>query len=307
METKFKPDGLFTLLEARVEHFKTLGKVKTARNYSCALRHLILFLGGRDVSLSDVSAALVRDFQDYLQQAGLRRNTLSLYLRVVRAAYNHGVDSGLVAVDRRPVRKVFTGLDGTPKRAVRGDVVRRLINADFGGDRGLEFSRDMFLFSLYMQGMAFVDIACLTKSQVAGGEVAYRRRKTSRLLVVALQPCARRIIDKYLVPDDACPYVFPILYDPAAGRAVNYDTALRMHNKRLARISDRLGLDSRLTSYVARHTWASLAKWSGVSVTVICEAMGHSSPAVTGIYLASLSSDVVMAANRKVLSSLQNV
>ena len=307
MEKRENTIGLFALIEARVLHFRSLGKVKTSRNYACALRQVWLFRGGCDIPLCDVSAALMRDFQDFLQQRGLRRNTISLYMRVLRAAYNHAVDDGLISVDRRPMRKVFTGRDATPKRALDGGVVRALILADCRGDGPLEFARDMFLFSIYMQGMAFVDIAYLQKSQYADGCVAYCRHKTGRLLVVGVQPCALEIIRRYAVADDACPYLFPILYNPLTRSPVSYDTALRTHNKRLGRLASALGMQSRLTSYVARHTWASLAKRSGVSVNVICEAMGHSSPAVTGIYLAELDADVVTAANRKVLYALSGV
>lgn len=306
MKKKEKTFGFFALAEARAAHFRELGKIKMSRNYSCALRLMRLFRCGRDIPVGDVTVSVMRDFQDYLQQRGLRRNTISLYMRVLRAVYNHAVDEGIVGVDRRPMRKVFTGREDTPKRALEEGVVKALILADLHGDRQLEFARDMFLFSIYMQGMAFVDIAFLEKSQYAGGRVVYCRHKTRRQLVVGVQPCARLIIEKYMVADEGCPYLLPILYNPETGSPVGYETALRTHNKRLGRVAEALGLQSRLTSYVARHTWASLAKWNGVSVNVICEAMGHSSPAVTGIYLASLDSDVVTAANRKVLCSLSS-
>ena len=121
---------------------------------------------------------------------------------------------------------------------------------------------------------------------------------------VKIHPQAQIIIDRYMVPDPGCPYLFPILYDPEKRTEREYSSALRVYNKRLDSLSSLLKLDEPLTSYVARHTWASLARQCGTSDTVICEAMGHSHVGVTTIYLASLDTGTVAMANRKVITTL---
>ena len=295
---------LFGLLDYRIGRFRKQGKEKTAENYATALRNFRLFRKGKDILLRDLSAHVMMDFQAYLLDKGLRRNTVSLYMRQLRAAYNYALDAGIITVDRTPFRNVFTGVEKTRKRALKANVVRKLIRYDPDEDKNLEFARDMFLFSIFMQGMSFVDIAHLTQEQIRDGKLTYRRKKTGKSLTIVIPPCAQAIIDTYRVKHPDCPYLFPILFDPEKGKERKFASALRTYNNRLRRISEALKLDTPLSSYVARHTWASLARWNGVKETVICEAMGHSDIHTTAIYLDSLETDTIAAANRKVINSL---
>lgn len=294
--------GFCRLVAERIEHFKALGKLKTASNYSCALKHFMQFRQGKDIKLEELTSNLMKDFQVYLIGKGLKMNTISLYNRVLKAVYNYALDEEIIHEDKRPFRKVFTGAEKTRKRTLGKDTLKKMVRADLKGDVSLEFARDIFLFSIYMQGMAFVDIAHLRKSQIKNKCLVYRRSKTNQCLKIVIQPFAREIIDKWMVDVKDCPYLFPILYNPLKRQEIRYDTALRTQNKRLERLALRLGIEEPFSSYAARHTWASLAKWSGVNDTVICEAMGHSNLATTSIYLASLDSEVIAAANRKTLS-----
>lgn len=295
--------GFFRFMEARIGHLEAQGKSKTARNCRCALKHLWAFRQGREIPPDEFSPLLMKDFQDYLVEKGLKMNTISLYMRMLRATYNYAIDEEIISEDRRPFRKVFTGQEKTRKRALTRKTLTRIMTARLPDPR-LEFARDLFLFSLYMQGMPFADIAHLTKKQIRNGYIEYSRRKTHRNLKVWIDPHARQIIDKYLTADTACPYVFPILRDGPGGKATRYDSALRVYNKRLNRMAVLLGLDEPLTSYVSRHTWASLARAYGISDTVICEAMGHDNVATTAIYLASLDTRTIATANRKLIASL---
>lgn len=294
----------FKLLESRIRHFKALGKEKTASNYLCAMKHFMRFRNEEDIEIADLTVNLMKDFQAYLIGKGLKMNTVSLYNRMLKAAYNYALDEEILQTDKRPFRKVFTGREKTRKRTLDKKALKKLVRADLSVDRRLEFARDMFLFSIYMQGMAFVDIARLTKSQVRSGYVVYQRSKTNQHLRIAIQPCAKEIIEKWMVRDPECPYLFPILYNPDKKKEVRYDSALRTHNRRLNKIAGDLDLGGTLSSYTARHTWASLAKWSGIRDTIISEAMGHNNIETTSIYLASLNTEVIASANRKVLSEL---
>lgn len=308
MKTKMKKTAggmsFFKLLESRIRHFKALGKEKTASNYLCAMKHFMRFRDEEDIEIADLTVNLMKDFQAYLIGKGLKMNTVSLYNRMLKAAYNYALDEEILQTDKRPFRKVFTGREKTRKRTLDKKALKKLVRADLSVDRRLEFARDMFLFSIYMQGMAFVDIARLTKSQVRSGYVVYQRSKTNQHLRIAIQPCAKEIIEKWMVRDSECPYLFPILYNPDKKKEVRYDSALRTHNRRLNKIAGDLDLGGTLSSYTARHTWASLAKWSGIRDTIISEAMGHNNIETTSIYLASLNTEVIASANRKVLSEL---
>ncbi len=296
--------SFFALLQFRIDCFRSAGQLSTADNYRCALDCFREFRKGRDCSLSELTSNMMRDFQIYMKRRGLAMNTISLYNRNLRAAYNYALDENLLCGDRHPFRKVFTGVEKTRKRAVREDVVRRLIAQELSDDPSLDLARDVFLFSIYTQGMAFVDVANLTTRNLQRGQLSYLRCKTGQPLTVQLLPCAQAILCKYRDPAGMSDHLFPLLYCAGSGQAVKYRTALRQYNRRLRQISDRMKLDTPLSSYVARHTWASIAKWNGVKETVISEAMGHRNTETTAIYLASLDSTTVGAANQTVVKRL---
>ena len=291
------------LVAERIRYFPGKGKYKTAANYRCALKHFVAFAQGQELLVEELNVSLMIDFQDYLIRKGLKMNTVSLYMRMLRAAYNYALDEELIAVDRRPFRKVFTGQEKTRKRALPQRTVKCLVEIRLDSP-ALRFARDLFLFSIYMQGMPFVDMAHLQKSQIRRGYVLYRRSKTKRTLKVKIDPHTQQIIDRWGVKDRGNPFLFPILEPDEKENPVHYDSALRLFNKRLAQISALLKLEEPLTSYVSRHTWASLARRCGISDTIICEAMGHANIETTAIYLAALDTEVIASANRKLIASL---
>lgn len=301
MKHLFRHDFLY-LAEHRMEHLHKSGQTHTASNYSCALRLFRQFLGKNILTVDDLNSNIMTDFQKYMIGMRLSMNTVSLYNRVLRAVYNFAREEELLFSDRHPFRNVFTGMERTRKRAVKGDVVKKIINSGNRLDADLSFARDLFLFSVYTQGMPFVDLAHLTIENLYAGRISYRRRKTNRYIEVRLPECATEIIKRY--HEKGSHYLFPVLYDSRRNKTVNYSTALRMHNKRLRALSELLHLDTPLSSYVARHTWASIAKWNGVTGTVISEAMGHSSIEITNIYLASLDDDTIAEANELVIKSI---
>ena len=154
----------FKLLESCIRHFKDLGKEKTASNYSCAMKHFTRFRNEEDIEIADLTVNLMKDFQAYLVGKAVKMNTISLYNRMLKAVYNYALDEKILQTDKLPFRKVFTGREKTRKRILGKKALKKLVRADLSVNRGLEFARDMFLFSIYMQGMAFMDIARLTKS-----------------------------------------------------------------------------------------------------------------------------------------------
>lgn len=290
-------------MQKRTDNFTRKGKYKTANNCQCALKHFKKFCIEAGFPAQSLTVGMMMDFQDYLAQKGLKLNTISLYTHMLRAAYNHAVDENLIAVDNHPFRKAFTGKEKTRKRALPLKTVKQLIDIRLD-NRALDFARAIFLFSIYMQGMAFVDIAHLKKSQMRNGHIEYQRHKTHQTLHIRIEPHAQAILDKYKEETQDSPYLFPILDGKQADSWLQYESALRNYNKRLRKISQKMGLDEPLTSYVSRHTWASLARQCGVSDTIICEAMGHNNIATTTIYLAALDTNLIASANRKLIDTL---
>lgn len=295
--------GVLEFMRRQCAQMHSAGRFGTARNYDKALRNFSAFLEGRDIRFSQLTVALVGEYNAFLVRRGMVRNSISFYMRIMRAVYNRAVRQG-VARQPHPFAEVYTGIDRTRKRAVSEAIVAELCRLSINGDYGLALARDMFVFSFCARGMAFVDMAYLHKSDVEDGVLRYVRRKTGQLMTVRVEECAGRIIERYST--NAGDYVFPILTDEDRGNAYEqYHSALNVYNRRLAILSRMLGISCRLTSYTARHSWATVARNRNVPVSVISAGMGHTTEQTTRIYIASLEDSIIDDANREVLSFLE--
>jgi len=160
------------------------------------------------------------------------------------------------------------------------------------------------VFSFFARGMAFVDMAYLCKKNVSADSIVYVRRKTSKRLSICIEPCIRHIMDRYAGQTLDTPYVFPLLRSTVPAQAyTQYKRQLGWYNRSLKALAEILGVEA-LSSYTARHTWATSARDLGIPVSVISAGMGHSSERTTEIYLASLDNSVIDQANRKILRRL---
>ena len=301
---KAKSVSFLNFLEKRIVYLSNCGRHGTANNYRRAKSSLLKYLKGRDLLFKEVDSAFVDLYQDWLMARGMCRNSASFHLRILRAVYNKGVRQGLV-VQSYPFGEAYTGVDHTHKRCVTASVISRLGTLDLRANPQLAMARDLFLFSFYARGMSFIDIVFLRKSEVFENEIVYTRKKTHGLMRVRIEKQIREIIMRYSRERPQSEYVFPVLPCESKGeRYGEYLKALGVYNYRLRKLSEMMGLKRSLTSYVSRHTWASVAYKLDIPVSVISSGMGHSSEAVTRIYLDSLENGVIDKANRKIIKSL---
>ena len=294
--------SFFNFMENAIVRLRQLNHIGTAKNYSAALGSFKQFRGNGDVSIDSIDYILMEDYQAYLISNGLVPNSISFYMRILRAVYNRAVEQGLTE-DRRPFRTVFTGMEKTLKRAISINDIRRIRNLDLSLKLGLEFARDLFLFLFLCRGMSFIDAAFLKKSDIQNGVLSYRRHKTGQLLHIKAIKQIEEIINRYSNKDS--PYLLPVIIRPGRDERKQYETALRRVNKSLKIITEMIQLPVTLTTYVSRHAWATIAKSKNVPVNVISDALGHDSITTTQIYLASIDSTVIDRANELIISDLQ--
>ena len=180
--------------------------------------------------------------------------------------------------------------------------MRRIADIDLSAYPHLEQARDLFMFSFFSRGMPFVDMVFLQKSAVSGGVISYRRHKTNQWLHVEVTPQLKTLMEKYA---NDSPWVFPLLEGTGDKLAQykHYRLALERVNRNLKRVAQKCNLDIVLTAYVARHSWATLARESGAPVAVISEGLGHTSEKTTQIYLKEFDRQIVDRVNR-IVSSL---
>lgn len=292
--------SFFEFMEEVILQLERLGKERTAENYTTALNSFKRFRNGNDIMLNEIDSDLMTEYEAYLKSHGVAMNTVSFYNRILRAVYNRAVEKEMT-VQRYPFKHVYTGIDKTVKRALPLKIIKRIKELDLPLKSSLDFARDMFLFSFYTRGMSFIDMAYLKKKDLQNGILSYRRRKTGQQLFIKWEKSMQEIIDKY--PANENGYLLPIIKTDRNER-LQYRNALRLVNNKLKEISVSTGLQSKLTMYVSRHSWASIAKSQNIPLSVISAGMGHDSENTTRIYLASLDNSMIDKANELILGKL---
>ena len=223
----------------------------------------------------------------------------------------------LPSLNTAPFSKVFTGRTKTEKRCISQSEILQLKALPLQPGGSLSFARDIFLFSFYAMGMPFVDIAYLKKSQLRNGCIYYARHKTGQQIQVALLPAMLEIIMRYEQRDSE--FVFPILSDKvedsvsspsvslssvSAQQHRQYTARLRQYNYNLHQLSKMLGLAKPLSSYVVRHSWASIAYLHHLDISLISKALGHTKSSTTFIYIKSLFDSDLFEANQTLMEDL---
>ncbi len=293
--------GFISFARQIIIDMRRMGRVRTSETYTTALHSFTRFRQNREILFFEINASLMCEYEVWLKRTGICLNSMSFYMRNLRAIYNRAVESGLTA-QRNPFKHVYTGVGKTVKRAIPLNVIRQIRNMDLSANPAADFARDMFMFSFYTRGMAFVDMAYLRKSDLKNGVLTYRRQKTGQQLFIKWEKPMQEIVVKYDTSDT--PFMLPVIRDMTVDDRRQYLTASHLVNNRLKKLGRQLGLVSPLTSYVARHTWASIAKSRNIPISVISEAMGHDSETTTRIYLASLDNSAVDKANLSILKLL---
>lgn len=289
--------SLSSFMKQRIESLQRQGKIGTAATYSTTLSSFMRFRQFQDVHFNCIDSGLIKDYETYLQEKGLTKNTTSFYMRVLRSVYNQAISQGLIEPSQ-PFANVYTGIAKTKKRAIGDKDIRKIISVDLTGHSQIDFARDIFLFSFYTRGMAFIDIAYLTNDNIRNGYLIYKRHKTGRELRIRWEQCMQQLVSKY--QSQCGEFLFPIIEEKQDSRR-QYLNCMHRINHHLRVLSSMLGIEPVITMYVARHSWASIAKNNNIPITVISEGMGHSSIQTTQIYLASLNDSIIDGANKRII------
>ncbi len=278
------------------------GKERTSENYSNLARRITEFNKDKNVSLHEIDNDFVEDFEAWLLSTGMKKNTSSYYLRILRAVWNKAIDSGIIPPTIvNPFKHVYTGVDVTKKRAISINDINNIKRINLKAHPGLDFARDMFMFSFYTRGMSFIDMAALKKSDIQNDMISYRRKKTGKMLHINVEKELKKIIDKWT--DIQSDYVLPIVKD---NKYKDSHKVLHGVNYNLKKVAEYAEVSTALTMYVARHSWATIAQnEANVPLSVISKSLGHSSEQVTQVYLASFGNKAIDEANHNVIKLIK--
>lgn len=292
---------MFSFMQNIIDRMKSLGKTRTSETYTATLHSFKRFRKDEDLLLDKMDSDLIIEYEAYLKGTGVVQNTITFYMRILRAVHNRAIEKGLVG-QTYPFRHIRIGIKKTTKRAIDIKYIRKIKTLELSVNTSLDFARDMFLFSFYTRGMSFIDMAYLKKSDLKNGVLSYRRRKTGQLLNIKWEKCMDEVVHKY--PKNDSKYLLPIIKSATVHEHTQYKNAQHLVNHKLKEIAKMIGLKENLSMYVARHAWASIAKSKNIPLAIISECMGHDSETTTQIYLASFNDTVIDHANNLILKDL---
>ena len=260
-----------------------------------------------DIPFNIIDVPWLERYEVWLRSRGNKENTISLQFRTLRSAYNKAIKEKCAQKSAYPFDefKVSKFDTSTQKRAIaKTDILKFVDDTEpVGQKRYVQLSKDIFMFSYLCGGINFTDIANLTKANIVNGRLEYIRQKTHKLIKIGIPDEAMRIIKKYEV--ESTGYLFPILNNKVHKTALQKQN--RIHKMRgkvnynLKVLGKRLGIEISVTTYVARHSFASVLKKSGVNIAIISEALGHSDLATTQIYLDNFDNEQVDEAMKNLL------
>ena len=260
--------------ENYINRLRKEGRYSTAHVYKNALYSFGRYCGTLNVSFKQVTKERLRRYGQYLYECGLKPNTISTYMRMLRSIYNRGVEAGSAPYVPRLFHDVYTGVDVRQKKALSAGELHKLLYEDPKSER---LRRTQIIAALMFQfcGMSFADLAHLEKSALDQSVLRYNRIKTKT-------PMSVEVLDR------------------------EYQSALRNFNNRLKDLARVLRLKSPVSSYTLRHSWATTAKYRGVPIEMISESLGHKSIKTTQIYLKGFELKERTEVNKGNLSYIRN-
>lgn len=313
VERKNAKDDLRLYIPEVIGMLKREGKFPAMHVYACTLRSYEKFSAEErhpknttaSLSMQEIfTPERLKEYEDWLVGQQSSPNTISTYMRTLQAVYNRWMSPGIEGYNPVLFKDVYTKVESRTKRALTAEQMEQLRNTDFSV---LTLRQQQlltyFLLMFMLRGMPFIDLAHLRKSDLRNRRITYRRHKTGKLMVVDVPPDAMRLLQKYRDKTDS-EYLFPLLHGGLFMEEHHhrYQETLRHFNRELARLMKQLLPGVSVSSYTARHTWATLAYHSGVPVGLISQSLGHSSIRVTMTYLKPFDAEVIDRINRQVIS-----
>lgn len=296
---------VFTFLEEQVERQERMQKHGTANTYISTYRRFKEYRQNKDLFFDELTPDMIEEYEAWLANRNQKPNTIRFYLRTLNTLFCKAANNGMLSEERKLFSHVRLSYATTTKRALSEADILALQNLKLEAGTTLAFARDMFMFSFYMRGMPFVDIAYLKKSNLKNGILTYRRKKTNQPLLVEWEQVHQEIVERYAHQTEGSPYMFPIIKQSDGTEYKQYKRMQEKVNRTLKKLGIMIGLKTPLTAYVARHSWASIARDMNIPIPVISEGMGHQSYKTTQVYLNSIDVSKISEANRTIIQRIR--
>jgi len=287
--------------EKLIKELKEANRIGSSLAYNTALNFVLNSNNGDDLYFQAVNYEFLKKLETVHLSKGNTINALGVYMRTIRAIYNRAIKENVAKQEWYPFNLYTIKKTKTAKRAIKKEDILKIKN--FKPDPGSYFfeARNLFLFSFYLIGLNYTDMAYLTPANIVNGRLEYYRKKTKKFYSIAISADAQKILKIYLKGKKKDEFIFPII-----NRITPFDrrndivNSLKIHNKRLGKMASLLKIEGNITSYVARHSWASIGRMMDVPIDVISQALGHENVKTTQIYLESFEKNVVDGASEMI-------
>jgi integrase len=291
-------DSLNSAFKAKIQSLEKEGRAGTQVYYNCALTSIEKF-GGENIQFAAVNEDWLKLYEKYMLDQERSYTTIGMYLRAIRALMNDAKRNNVIKESQYPFGKgkyeIPTGLGR--KLALTLPQIKSIVN--YTGNPVTEKYRDLWFFSYLCNGINFTDLIQLKYSNIQNSEISYLRAKTIRTSKVKkeiqaiITPEMKMIIQRWGNRDkNPNHYIFPYLHggESAMEVRVKAQDIIRRTNLRLKEIGQSLSIDN-LSTYSARHSFATVLKRSGANIAFISESLGHADQKTTENYLASFEQE----------------
>jgi site-specific recombinase XerD len=315
LQQKKLEDFVFPFFEKLIDQFSLNRKPGNASIYNTVKNSLFKFKKSKQLKFSDITLNFLQNYESFLCEEGLTGNGMSLYMRTLRATCNSAIRLKVADVRLYPFHNLqnpngykLSELEtATIKRAIKLTDIHAIENIETKPYSMKHDAKQYFLFSFYTRGMNFKDMALLKPENCQNGRISYTRAKTRnrKMFTMEIMAPVQSIIDYFSLHPFKANYLLPILDDKRHPTEKQKMTRVQSLLKKVNRDLKLIGADAKinipLTTYVARHSWATIMKNTGIPTAVISEGMGHPDEKTTQIYLENFENSVLDDANRKLL------
>jgi integrase len=294
-------------LVATLKEEKRMGTAKS--NNDCKLM-LFKFHPEKKLAFQEIDYAFLIKWESFMRKRDFKETSMAVYFRTLRSIINKAINDGIIPRTCYPFDnfKVSKFDLKTKKRALSKEDMVRIYNYPVKEGSKMSDCHKIFMFSYFNQGMNYIDIAKLQWSNISkSGIMEYSRQKTGCRFAIQLGKQSLEILEGYrkLSGFDTNNYVFPILDKAVHISPTQIQNRLlkviKQVNINMKIIGKELEIETPITTYVARHTYATVLKRSGVSTSIISNALGHESESITQTYLDDFESNVFFEANKNLL------
>lgn len=292
--------------EEKIADLNKAGRTGNARAYFETMNSFYKFAQNNQLKFRDITVVMLDKYETHLRATGSKDGGIGVRMRELRALYNDAIKKGVVDEKHYPFKayKVSKLKSSGIKKALTRAQVRKFEELDEMEYPNLTEAKKLFLFSYYTSGMNFFDIMKLRWSNIQNGRIIYVRSKTKGNFSVKILEPVRLILEEYKNVNTITDYIFPILLkEGLTPMQIENRKAkkLKKFNSDLKKIAEVQQIESVITSYVARHSYATNLKESGVSTDMISQSMGHQNTGVTVAYLRNFDNNIIDDANEKLL------